>query len=391
MEQFSFTSTKWQSLSKVIFENIPGCKRLHVLTEERNSIAHLSCSSKDLIITDSSPSPEQLPAIQRFRAIDIPHEWLNAEELPWSSGSSKPTAPLQLNLESGEAETGFLVIRLETQRGSGLRDCLILEIDTRMRHYGISRQGEYLNPGNRRIVATLCYNLLITKIKQLSNDRSVFEALKTRIEAERASIDELRQKMIRKQEHYEKSVIGYAESILSSLGAKEGITFLLEESAKHKLAEFDGPFEWLHPAIKSAAESALILTASSGKVVKIHSGDLLLDRAPGSRQVGQQAAPAKDSAGLDRYSSTIDFLDRYESAAKRLENEGKPINGKHIAASCEPPVSPPAISDVLRKHKVKIRHLVDKHPNRWPLLTSSFKPLIRLMVDEESGRQEKTA
>lgn len=69
------------------------------------------------------------------------------------------------------------------------------------------------------------------------------------------------------------------------------------------------------------------------------------------------------------------LLDRYEKAAQRLNQANFEINGKNIALSLEPPVSPAAVTDALKKNRKKIISLLMENPSSWPLIRNHLKPL----------------
>jgi hypothetical protein len=71
----------------------------------------------------------------------------------------------------------------------------------------------------------------------------------------------------------------------------------------------------------------------------------------------------------------IDLLDRYETAAFQAQKAGFEVNGKNVARFCSPIVSPPAITDALKKNAAKIESTILQHPNQWPLIRKSLKPL----------------
>lgn len=76
-----------------------------------------------------------------------------------------------------------------------------------------------------------------------------------------------------------------------------------------------------------------------------------------------------------RYMRTTTLLDRYESAAAEVLKENKNLTGSNLGAALNPPITAAAISDAIRKHASKITHLLNKHPQRWSILRSSFKAI----------------
>lgn len=72
------------------------------------------------------------------------------------------------------------------------------------------------------------------------------------------------------------------------------------------------------------------------------------------------------------------LLDKYEIAAGTAKRNGQAVNGKHIAENLDPPISPPAITDALKKNRKAISSLLEQFPERWPLLRRHLKPVREL-------------
>jgi hypothetical protein len=74
----------------------------------------------------------------------------------------------------------------------------------------------------------------------------------------------------------------------------------------------------------------------------------------------------------------IELLDKLEEAAKNIEKKGMLINGKLVAQFLTPPISPPAITDILKKNILKIENKLRLFPNNWLLIRKHLKPLREL-------------
>jgi hypothetical protein len=74
----------------------------------------------------------------------------------------------------------------------------------------------------------------------------------------------------------------------------------------------------------------------------------------------------------------IELLDKLEEAAWNIEKKGMVINGKLVAQFLNPPVSPPAITDILKKNILKIENKLRLFPNNWMLIRKHLKPLREL-------------
>ena len=72
------------------------------------------------------------------------------------------------------------------------------------------------------------------------------------------------------------------------------------------------------------------------------------------------------------------ILDKYEAAARKAQHSGLIVNGKTIAAHLQPSISPPAITDALKKHRKGIALALEESPEKWELLRKYLKPVKEL-------------
>lgn len=72
------------------------------------------------------------------------------------------------------------------------------------------------------------------------------------------------------------------------------------------------------------------------------------------------------------------LLDKYETAARMAQHSGLIVNGKTIAAHMQPSISPPAITDALKKHRKGIALALEESPEKWELLRKYLKPVKEL-------------
>ena len=72
------------------------------------------------------------------------------------------------------------------------------------------------------------------------------------------------------------------------------------------------------------------------------------------------------------------LLDKYEAAARTAHHNGLVVNGKTIAEHMQPSISPPAITDALKKHRKGITLALEEFPEKWELLRKYLKPVKQL-------------
>lgn len=81
-----------------------------------------------------------------------------------------------------------------------------------------------------------------------------------------------------------------------------------------------------------------------------------------------------------RLEKTVMLLDRYEQAVKRLITQGIPVLGKNIAQACDPPISAPALTDSINKHKDRIGLCMQQYPDKWQLLRANYQVIKNILL-----------
>jgi hypothetical protein len=69
------------------------------------------------------------------------------------------------------------------------------------------------------------------------------------------------------------------------------------------------------------------------------------------------------------------LLDKYEMSAQQIDLKKGIITGRTLAEHLDPPVSPPAITDAIKKNRKAIAQAMQENPDRWLLIRNYLKPL----------------
>lgn len=92
----------------------------------------------------------------------------------------------------------------------------------------------------------------------------------------------------------------------------------------------------------------------------------------------KQHAASTKSYKLQELDKTEQLLHRYEEAAELVAQKSLAVNGKNLAKQLN--ISGPAITDAIKKHALKITRLMEKHPDRWPLISDYIRPLREIKL-----------
>jgi len=71
-------------------------------------------------------------------------------------------------------------------------------------------------------------------------------------------------------------------------------------------------------------------------------------------------------------------------------NDRLPLTGKNVGSHCDKPISAPAISDALKKHRSEIIALFEQYPDQWPIIRKDFAPIRNILIASgEKGKNRR--
>jgi len=68
-----------------------------------------------------------------------------------------------------------------------------------------------------------------------------------------------------------------------------------------------------------------------------------------------------------------------ENAALNVKSKNKMLTSSNLGNEFPTPITPPAISDALKKHRTKILFLFKEYPHRWEIIRSEFRPIQNIL------------
>jgi len=182
-------------------------------------------------------------------------------------------------------------------------------------------------------------------------------------------------------EKYRRSIVDLSKKYLSDISDREKIDFTLSDEAINELMNYSGDISRLKEVIENAAYEAEVLHFDTdAKVVKID--EYFLDFTTAEAMIS--STTDIDTNSEDRYYKTRLLLDKLEAAIFSLKNENIRITGMNVGKACPVPITAPAITDALKKHRKKILQLMHDNPEKWLLLRKEFRPLQNILVTKTS-------
>lgn len=146
-------------------------------------------------------------------------------------------------------------------------------------------------------------------------------------------------------------------------------SFIPSNDLIEKVGQLQMGIDDLYTHLRSAAELGYHLLLGEREIIIPSSYLILQSSTQQSNQVKSHDIVAD---------KVFHLLDRYELASTELQSRNQAINGKNVAKQLDPPVTPPAISDAVKKNEKRIRFLLTQYSDKWPLIRKHLKPVERL-------------
>jgi hypothetical protein len=309
----------------------------------------------------------------RLRSDNAPYSWLRKEDLPFEI---KPKERVQLDIFN-ELNNSILLIRIQNTFDNK-NDLFFIYFNQDLSNFGTISPNKILSTENKTIIGHILRNSILTFIQNNRSDRDLFATLN---ENTRAMIKErnfLRDELEITREKYKEGLIRLTNSYLTDLYKSNGVMYRLSDGSMKKIREYTGDISNLKPVIAQAARYAetMNLEGTTGDVL-IADFHLVMDEKKEPRQKESISEPVGDVPV--KYNKTFLLLDKLENAALHVKSKNMLLTGANIGHEFPNPVTPPAITDALKKHKQKILFLFREYPDRWVIIRTEFRPVQNIL------------
>jgi hypothetical protein len=301
------------------------------------------------------------------------YSWLHKDQLPFEQRRVENNQP-QLFSEQYHI---VLMLRLKSVDSPCL-DVFYLFFREDQSNFGISRLQGSLDTTRKALVGSLVYRFALLFHQSATNWQAALSEFTnvTRILLKNTQNNS-------DKADFKNWISQWADDYLVNLNRNNSHQIRLSEQAIVKLMECDD-FHLASEALRKAAAFAVMLHSDTTEnEIIIEANYLLIEDKITDLQSKEFG---KIGTLPDRLNKTLVFLDKLENAATKLMNGGEGITSHGVGQTLDRPISAPAISDALRKNRRRILALLEKHPDRWPLIRNHFRPLINIVEKKEELR-----
>ena len=324
--------------------------------------------------------------IVKLRNDHSPYSWIRQNDVPFEIVSNQK---IQLTIFN-ELDNSILLIRIKNDFDS-LSDLFFIYLNSNLGNFGLLNNLKPLTTENKTIIGQLVRNTILSYLLSLKEDKEVFGNLQENTVSVIQQMNEFRQAQIRMEEKFKTGIVHLCKIYLSELSREHAKVYRFTDLAVKKLQEFEGDMSLLKPVIEKAARFAeTMYLESDDQIVEISDYHLIFKFVPEIQKTESTEISEIIAEIPVKYNKTFLLLNKLENAAENLKSKNKLLTSINVGNEFSTPISPPAITDALKKHRQKIVYLFKEFPGRWEIIRSEFRP-IQNILNVRDDRHKNTA
>ena len=248
-------------------------------------------------------------------------------------------------------------------------NCIIFQIEPNATMQIDGKEFKGMTISEKSILSLTIFNVIKFEFNRIINERNILRNIGNFTKTLEFEKEELNSSLILSVERSKSLMNSIFNEILIPLNQKFNCEFKIDSSIYDFFIKNAFSISSLNKIIEEAASVSYALNFTKQEIF-LSKSHLNLSSLESQ----------KIDFNTNNSDKIIDLLDRYEQAAERLQRNKETINGKNIAKALNPPVSPPAINDAIRKNEKKIIFYLKENKNRWPLIENNLKTIERLKI-----------
>lgn len=374
---FSFSEKPVLFLIQSIPSLLPGIGKVVSIfySQETQNLQSFSISSDKLELKANELQLEDSASIlKKLRHENAPFTWLGKADIPFEVILKDKK---QLTIFN-ELQNNVLLLRLYNEYDH-LRDLFFVYFNDNLSNFGINGNEKTLSTDNKTIIAHILRNTLNTFLDTLKADRELFIDLRYYTQSLVDENNILREDLAQTKKKYEEGFIQLCHKYLSDISQKNGKSYLLTEGAITKIKDMQGDYFNLRIILEKAADFADSLSIdNSVQEVMIYDFHIIVMDKPVKKVI--ESSPPSISEIPAKYSKTAILLDKLETAASIVKSKNMLLTSSNLCGEYPTSMTPPAITDALKKHRPKILYLFSAFPSQWVIIRNEFRPIQNILA-----------
>lgn len=326
-------------------------------------------------LSDNPAEGENRLLFQRWRNQSFKSVWLDK----FDPFKLSPSPSKQMTLDD-EDNLQTLVLSFDSIYDEH-QDLIVITFPKNLflKNFNVSFAG--ISSQEKLVLSNLLSSILHTEHEQSIDEQRFLNQLSNHSKFNREKIDQLEEQLKTSEELYSSAIYTILNELLEEFAREWNTAFTIDK----ELVKYFAREKLSLAAIKEQVEEI----ATIAYHLNFNNKEILIDNsylhAIGNleRKINSKATNA------DGENRVIQLLDRYEEAASKIDSVSGVLNAKEIAKRLDPPVTPPAITDAVKKNQRRISYFLQQYPNRWKLTRKAVRPIQRL--DQNIGDKHFSA
>ena len=382
--EFSFIGYPAQVILKNSKLLVPGIERVDVVYFDpvtKRLSANMATKQGEKHTTENLNISSSIPPLNKMRSRKPPTEWYGRREIPYQFDSKEANRKGVF----GEMDKVVLLARFPNNF-DGENDLAFFYFSADMSNYTLSATKKKLSQEIKEVIAKSIRNSLLMVLSNAAKDQQVLKMISENIVAASKNLERVNKKLSETQAKYQESLVISCKHYLDKFSLQNKRNYAFSDSAIQSIKAYEGEFHKLEKIIERAVQIAnnLIFGVPPAKITLSDSYlNFSMDEVP-----EQKLDPLDHGV----YSVAAKFLMRLETGLLRTRDQNLTPTSKNVASAMDNPVKPPAISYSVDYHKENIKKLFKLYPDKWHLLKSEFKPIMKLVEKHfpSSTQDDKT-
>lgn len=381
---FSFTEKPVLFILKCIPSLLPGIEKavaIYYSHETKRLLSNCIRYENAGYLLEEFSLEDTSAIIKKLRTESSPYTWLMTADIPFELKSEQR---MQLTIFN-ELNNNILLIRIPNDYDR-LSDLFFIYFNQNLSNFGTVNNTKSLSTENKTIISHILRNTIQTIYFTLKDDKELFADLHENTKSLVAEINSLKENLETTRTKYNNGFIRLCQNWLLEISQKNDRIYRLSDSAIEKLKHFEGDFNVLRNILEKAAHFAESLALdSSVQDILIADFHIIITDEPVKKT--KETVPEHSADLPIKYSKTLVLLDKLENAALNVKSKNRLLTSANLGSEFPTPITPPAITDALKKHRTKILFLFKEYPHRWEIIRSEFRPIQNILNVRQDLKQ----
>ena len=343
---------------------IPGVEEVHALWMDHSGSLR-STYSKDIA------QGENKVMFQKWRNQSFKSMWVESFDPFQSAGS-------QIKQMSLEDEDNLTTLLLSFKSVHDVHNDLIaisFPKNLFLKNFNLSFAG--ISAQEKLVLSNLLSSILHTEYEQCIQEQRFLSQLSNHSLYNKNKAEMLEEQLKTSEQLYSSAIYSILSELLDEISNDLETCFILEKELVKHFAKEKVNLSSIKEQINEIATIAYHLNFGSKEI--------RLDTSYVHAISSNEKPINKGSNSSENEDKVLQLLNRYEEAANKIEANQGVLNAKEIAKRLDPPVTPPAITDAVKKNKRKISYFLRQYPGRWKLTRQAIRPIQRIDSSQNSS------